>query len=82
MGTDRLGMRIAVVDWDIKPQTMKKKTTAYSLACMITHTHARTLTVSEINSSILNFRRVYVLKRGVRQVLIKKEVEKKSKMVK
>ena len=40
MGTDRLGMRIAV-DWEIKPQTIQK-TTAYSLVCMITHTHART----------------------------------------
>ena len=66
MGTDRLGMRIAV-DWDIKPQKMQK-TTAYSLACMITHTHA----VSEINSSHLNCRRVYILKRGVRQILKKK----------
>ena len=41
MGTDRLGMRIAV-DWDIKPQIMQKPT-AYSLASMITHTHARSL---------------------------------------
>ena len=39
IGTDLLGMRIAV-DWDMKQQKMQK-TTAYSLACM-THTHART----------------------------------------
>ena len=58
MGTDSLGMKIAV-DWDIKPQTMQK-TTAYSLACMITRTHARTHAVSEINSSILNCRRVFI----------------------
>ena len=78
MGTDRLGMRIAV-DWEIKPQTIQK-TTAYSLVCMITHTHARTHArthaVSEINSSTLNCRRIYVFKRGVRQILKKNEIEK------
>ena len=40
MGTDRLGMRIAV-DWDIKPQTMQKNNYRI-LACMHDHTHART----------------------------------------
>ena len=76
VGTDRLGMRIAV-DWDIKTQTIQE-TTAYSVACMITHTHA----VSEINSSTLNCRRVYVLKRGVTTNSAKKMKMKKSKMVK
>ena len=78
MGTDRFGMRIAV-DWDIRPQTIQK-TTAYSLACMVTHTHTRIHAVSEINSSTLNCRRVFVLKRGVRQIP-KNEIEK-SKMIK
>ena len=80
MGTDRLGMRIAI-DRDIKPQTMKKNYRI--LACMHDHTHARTHArthaVSEINSSTLNCRRIYVLKRGVRQILKKNEIEKKAK---
>ena len=80
MGTGRIGMRIAV-DWDIKPQTMQKKNYRI-LACMHGHTHACTHAVSEINSSALNCRRVYVLKRGVRLILKKKMKLKKSKMVK
>ena len=62
IGTDRLGIRI---DWDIKPQTMQKKNYRI-LACMHDHTNARTHAVSEIKSSTLNCRRVYVLlKKGV-----------------
>ena len=62
MGTDRLGMRIAV-DWDIKLQTIKKNYRI--LACMHGHTHT-------CMHATLNCRRVYVLKSGVRQILKKK----------
>ena len=75
MGTDCLGMRIAV-DWDIKTQTIQK-TTAYSLVFTHTHTHARTQ-FSKIDSSTLNRRRVIVLKRGVRQILKKMKLKKKK----
>ena len=53
MGTDRLGMRIAV-DWDIKPQTIQKnyRTLAWSHTHTRTHARARARAhaVSEINS--------------------------------